>query len=81
MIKHNSEAFFMKEENIFGGSDSLSDAVISLDLVWTILFTQDFFGKSDPFLEFYKQTETGWQLAHRTEVQKNTHFLAACSRP
>ncbi|CAB1449958.1 unnamed protein product [Pleuronectes platessa] len=23
---------------------------------------------SDPFLEFYKQTETGWQLAHRTEV-------------
>uniref|UniRef100_A0A8C6LY18 Copine-3 n=1 Tax=Nothobranchius furzeri TaxID=105023 RepID=A0A8C6LY18_NOTFU len=31
----------------------------------------DFFGKSDPFLEFYKQTETGWQLAHRTEVIKN----------
>ncbi|XP_067341776.1 copine-3-like isoform X2 [Channa argus] len=26
---------------------------------------------SDPFLEFYKQTETGWQLAHRTEVVKN----------
>ncbi|XP_062235200.1 copine-3-like isoform X1 [Platichthys flesus] len=23
---------------------------------------------SDPFLEFYKQTEAGWQLAHRTEV-------------
>lgn len=35
-------------------------------------FTQDFFGKSDPFLEFYKQTETGWQLAHRTEVRINT---------
>ncbi|TKS88030.1 Copine-3 [Collichthys lucidus] len=32
---------------------------------------QDFFGKSDPYLEFYKQTETGWQLAHRTEVVKN----------
>uniref|UniRef100_A0A8C8LME8 Copine-3 n=1 Tax=Oncorhynchus tshawytscha TaxID=74940 RepID=A0A8C8LME8_ONCTS len=31
----------------------------------------DFFGKSDPYLEFYKQTETGWQLAHRTEVVKN----------
>lgn len=29
---------------------------------------QDFFGKSDPYLEFYKQTATGWQLAHRTEV-------------
>uniref|UniRef100_A0A3B4ZW80 Copine-3 n=1 Tax=Stegastes partitus TaxID=144197 RepID=A0A3B4ZW80_9TELE len=26
---------------------------------------------SDPFLEFYKQTETGWQLAHRTEVIKS----------
>uniref|UniRef100_A0A8D3CDY0 Copine-3 n=1 Tax=Scophthalmus maximus TaxID=52904 RepID=A0A8D3CDY0_SCOMX len=26
---------------------------------------------SDPFLEFYKQTETGWQLAHRTEVVYN----------
>lgn len=24
---------------------------------------------SDPFLEFFKLTETGWQLAHRTEVQ------------
>ncbi|KAM4719143.1 copine-3-like isoform 2-T2 [Anableps anableps] len=27
---------------------------------------------SDPFLEFYKQTETGWQLAHRTEVVYNS---------
>uniref|UniRef100_A0A8C9ZRI5 Copine-3 n=1 Tax=Sander lucioperca TaxID=283035 RepID=A0A8C9ZRI5_SANLU len=26
---------------------------------------------SDPFLEFYKHTETGWQLAHRTEVVKD----------
>ncbi|XP_059183179.1 copine-3-like isoform X1 [Centropristis striata] len=26
---------------------------------------------SDPFLEFYKQTEAGWQLAHRTEVVHN----------
>ncbi|XP_047424458.1 copine-3-like isoform X2 [Mugil cephalus] len=26
---------------------------------------------SDPFLEFYKLTETGWQLAHRTEVVHN----------
>uniref|UniRef100_A0A668UFG9 C2 domain-containing protein n=1 Tax=Oreochromis aureus TaxID=47969 RepID=A0A668UFG9_OREAU len=28
---------------------------------------------SDPFLEFYKQTETGWQLAHRTEVDCYDH--------
>lgn len=33
-----------------------------------LLPLQDFFGKSDPFLEFYRQTGTGWQLAHRTEV-------------
>ncbi|XP_041670575.1 copine-3-like isoform X2 [Cheilinus undulatus] len=26
---------------------------------------------SDPFLEFYRQIETGWCLAHRTEVVKN----------
>ncbi|KAJ0059820.1 hypothetical protein NL108_013136 [Boleophthalmus pectinirostris] len=26
---------------------------------------------SDPFLEFFKATELGWQLAHRTEVVKN----------
>ncbi|GCB63596.1 copine-3-like [Scyliorhinus torazame] len=33
---------------------------------------KDFFGKSDPYLEFYKQTEDGrWQMAHRTEVIKN----------
>ncbi|XP_076850730.1 copine-3 isoform X2 [Brachyhypopomus gauderio] len=35
------------------------------------LDNKDFFGKSDPYLEFYRQTETGWQLAHRTEVVKN----------
>ncbi|XP_017157432.1 copine-3-like isoform X1 [Poecilia reticulata] len=32
---------------------------------------QKFLWWSDPFLEFYKQTETGWQLAHRTEVVYN----------
>uniref|UniRef100_A0A8C3AU12 Copine-3 n=1 Tax=Cyclopterus lumpus TaxID=8103 RepID=A0A8C3AU12_CYCLU len=35
------------------------------------LDNKDFFGKSDPYLEFYKQTATGWQLAHRTEVVNN----------
>ncbi len=38
-------------------------------------FFQDMFGKSDPFLEFFKQEEDGkWQLVHRTEVF--THFLS-----
>uniref|UniRef100_A0A4W3HYJ8 Copine-3 n=1 Tax=Callorhinchus milii TaxID=7868 RepID=A0A4W3HYJ8_CALMI len=36
------------------------------------LDNKDFFGKSDPYLEFYKQTDDGkWQMAHRTEVIKN----------
>uniref|UniRef100_A0A673MEY4 Copine-3 n=1 Tax=Sinocyclocheilus rhinocerous TaxID=307959 RepID=A0A673MEY4_9TELE len=43
------------------------------------LDNKDFFGKSDPYLEFYRQTETGWQLAHRTEVVKNN--LNPCWRP
>uniref|UniRef100_A0A4W5NVB6 Copine-2 n=1 Tax=Hucho hucho TaxID=62062 RepID=A0A4W5NVB6_9TELE len=33
----------------------------------------DFFGKSDPYLEFHKQGDDGkWMLVHRTEVIKNT---------
>ncbi|KAM6979613.1 copine-1 [Aplochiton taeniatus] len=33
---------------------------------------KDLFGKSDPFLEFFKQGDDGqWQLVHRTEVIKN----------
>ncbi|KAF7659325.1 hypothetical protein LDENG_00299000 [Lucifuga dentata] len=45
--------------------------VVNFDVCARKLDKKDFFGKSDPFLEFYKQTETGWQLAHRTEVVKN----------
>ncbi|XP_034027652.1 copine-3-like isoform X2 [Thalassophryne amazonica] len=45
--------------------------VVAFDIAARKLDKKDFFGKSDPFLEFYKQTETGWQLAHRTEVVKN----------
>uniref|UniRef100_A0A3Q3CGN1 Copine-3 n=1 Tax=Haplochromis burtoni TaxID=8153 RepID=A0A3Q3CGN1_HAPBU len=45
--------------------------VVAFEVAARKLDKKDFFGKSDPFLEFYKQTETGWQLAHRTEVVKN----------
>ncbi|KAM6908752.1 copine-3-like isoform 2-T3 [Lycodopsis pacificus] len=45
--------------------------VVEFEAAGRKLDKKDFFGKSDPFLEFYKQTETGWQLAHRTEVVKN----------
>ncbi len=34
---------------------------------------KDFFGKSDPFLAFYKANEDGtYTVVHRTEVIKNT---------
>ncbi|XP_043937341.1 copine-2 [Protopterus annectens] len=34
---------------------------------------KDFFGKSDPYLEFHKEGPDGkWMLVHRTEVIKNT---------
>uniref|UniRef100_A0A3Q3KHB5 Copine-3 n=1 Tax=Monopterus albus TaxID=43700 RepID=A0A3Q3KHB5_MONAL len=37
-----------------------------------LLSIQDTFGKSDPFLEFFKQGDDGkWQLVYRTEVVKN----------
>ncbi|KAK9528001.1 hypothetical protein VZT92_014505 [Zoarces viviparus] len=45
--------------------------VVEFEAAGRKLDKKDFFGKSDPFLEFYKQAETGWQLAHRTEVVKN----------
>ncbi|XP_051969733.1 copine-3 [Xyrauchen texanus] len=44
---------------------------VNLEVEARKLDNKDFFGKSDPYLEFYRQTGTGWQLAHRTEVVKN----------
>ncbi|XP_066558258.1 copine-1 isoform X2 [Amia ocellicauda] len=45
---------------------------IVLDVEARGLDKKDLFGKSDPFLEFFKQADDGkWQLVHRTEVIKN----------
>ncbi|KAJ8396145.1 hypothetical protein AAFF_G00022180 [Aldrovandia affinis] len=46
--------------------------VVSFEVEARKLDNKDFFGKSDPFLEFYRQTESGWELAHRTEVIENS---------
>ncbi|XP_062922811.1 copine-2 isoform X1 [Mobula hypostoma] len=47
--------------------------VITLSMAGKNLDKKDLFGKSDPYLEFYKQEEDGkWMLVHRTEVIKNT---------
>uniref|UniRef100_A0A3B4VF29 Copine I n=1 Tax=Seriola dumerili TaxID=41447 RepID=A0A3B4VF29_SERDU len=50
---------------------------IELELEAKNLDKKDMFGKSDPFLEFFKQGDGGkWQLVHRTEVVKNN--LSPC---
>ncbi|XP_053740835.1 copine-2 isoform X4 [Synchiropus splendidus] len=55
-------------------AQELSDnRVITLTFSGRKLDKKDFFGKSDPYLEFHKQGEDGkWMLVHRTEVIKNT---------
>ncbi|XP_027474922.1 copine-2 isoform X3 [Zalophus californianus] len=55
-------------------AQELSDnQVITLSLAGRKLDKKDLFGKSDPFLEFYKPGDDGkWMLVHRTEVIKYT---------
>ncbi|XP_072259747.1 copine-1 isoform X2 [Pyxicephalus adspersus] len=46
--------------------------VVNLEVEARNLDKKDFLGKSDPFLELYRQGDGGsWQLAYRTEVVKN----------
>uniref|UniRef100_A0A669DAJ1 Copine-3 n=1 Tax=Oreochromis niloticus TaxID=8128 RepID=A0A669DAJ1_ORENI len=60
--------------DFFFFAQELSDnRIITLTLSGRKLDKKDFFGKSDPYLEFHKQGEDGkWMLVHRTEVIKNT---------
>ncbi|CAL8259959.1 unnamed protein product [Merluccius merluccius] len=55
-------------------AQELSDnRIITLSLSGRKLDKKDFFGKSDPYLEFHKPGEDGkWMLVHRTEVIKKT---------
>ncbi|XP_071670374.1 copine-2 isoform X3 [Patagioenas fasciata] len=55
-------------------AQELSDnRVITLSMAGRKLDKKDLFGKSDPFLEFYKPGDDGkWMLVHRTEVIKYT---------
>ncbi|XP_008948506.1 PREDICTED: copine-1-like [Merops nubicus] len=46
--------------------------LVYLEIEAQNLDKKDFLGKSDPFLEFYKQSDAGtWQLVYRSEVIKN----------
>ncbi|XP_063078603.1 copine-3-like [Engraulis encrasicolus] len=42
--------------------------VVHFEMEARELDKRGFFGKSDPFLEFYRHVDMGWQLAYRTEV-------------
>ncbi|XP_060087039.1 RNA-binding protein 12 isoform X3 [Heteronotia binoei] len=54
-------------------ADEIKDTrVVSMEVEARNLDKKDFLGKSDPFLEFYKQSDSGkWQLVYRSEVIKN----------
>lgn len=51
---------------------SLDKDEVILEMSGFQLDKKDFFGKSDPFLEIYKLTDTGnYTLVYRTDVSKN----------
>ncbi|XP_065610356.1 copine-1 isoform X4 [Cyrtonyx montezumae] len=53
--------------------------VVNLEIEARNLDKKDFLGKSDPFLELYKQSDAGmWHLVYRSEVVKNN--LSPCWR-
>lgn len=74
------QPLFLKEKKKAGKSEitivaeEVSD---NNELVVTVqgkkLDNKDFMGKSDPFLEFWRENEDGtWSLAHRSDVIKNS---------
>uniref|UniRef100_A0A8B9HNE0 Copine I n=1 Tax=Astyanax mexicanus TaxID=7994 RepID=A0A8B9HNE0_ASTMX len=58
-------------------ADEVKDnRAIVLEVEARNLDKKDMFGKSDPFLEFFKQADDGsWTLVHRTEVQKCIYLV------
>ncbi|XP_027723133.1 copine-1 isoform X3 [Vombatus ursinus] len=45
--------------------------VVTMEVEARNLDKKDFLGKSDPFLEFYRQSDGKWHLVYRSEVIKN----------
>ncbi|XP_073500897.1 copine-9 [Phyllobates terribilis] len=61
--------------NIILSAEELSNCrdIVTLQLCANKLDKKDFFGKSDPFLVFYRSNEDGtFTICHKTEVVKNT---------
>ncbi|KAL8168505.1 UNVERIFIED_CONTAM: Copine-5 [Gekko kuhli] len=54
-------------------SDFCSKDVATMQFCANKLDKKDFFGKSDPFMVFYRSNEDGtFTICHKTEVVKNT---------
>uniref|UniRef100_A0A8C5EJ96 Copine-8-like n=1 Tax=Gouania willdenowi TaxID=441366 RepID=A0A8C5EJ96_GOUWI len=54
-------------------AEELSNCRVMLQFCGNKLDKKDFFGKSDPFLVFYRSNEDGsYTICHKTEVVKNT---------
>lgn len=57
----------------------LDNDEVTLEIRGQKLDNKDFFGKSDPFLEFYKLTDTGsYTLVHKTEVRSFLLMILVC---
>merc|ERR1712179_312828 len=58
---------------MIGEEMSTSKEVITMNFIGSDLDKKDFFGKSDPFLIFYRSNEMNiYTAVHKTEVIKNT---------
>lgn len=49
-----------------------SGEIVTLKFDAEGLDKKDFFGLSDPYIELFRQSDSTWQLVHRTEFLKNT---------
>ncbi|KAK7598196.1 hypothetical protein V9T40_006431 [Parthenolecanium corni] len=66
--KEISSSIIIEAEELVANNDE-----VVLQLTGTNLDKKDWFGKSDPFIEIYKFTDSGdCTLVHKTEVIKNT---------
>uniref|UniRef100_A0AAY5EPJ2 Copine-3 n=1 Tax=Electrophorus electricus TaxID=8005 RepID=A0AAY5EPJ2_ELEEL len=83
IVKHSLPVYLRGTDTCKNPSDAISlgtgsqkeikdNRAIAIEVEARNLDKKDLFGKSDPFLEFFKQDDDGkWLLVHRTEVIKN----------
>ncbi|KAI4827877.1 hypothetical protein KUCAC02_031239, partial [Chaenocephalus aceratus] len=69
---HQNKTWQRVGECSAGGTETASRDIATMQLCANKLDKKDFFGKSDPFLVFYRSNEDGtFTICHKTEVIKN----------